>query len=303
MAKSIKKMYKELILNNYIEKGRYSDEEIRRLHSEMIYDESFIDERTGGTLKFINEEEDDIMKQENSTSTNNKNKEETVMKKFTEAFNKAATNQDKAQVLYVMLDTIEAVTNVHAGDYVKKDALVAFAKDLGMVINRKTSRVDALSFIRHHANKLSNITDTIANDEVKDNTQHETPNTDTKAKTDKLFALIKASAESNKKKGYGYTISSFMLQACILEAGAGIKKFKGHTVTKEEAEMTKRIYKYLLSKGFIKPVVYSVKEDANVRIYMPEYTGKTESAKTKLIPYNKSGSYTAKQITSFAVYC
>lgn len=126
-------------------------------------------------------------------------------------------------------------------------------------------------------------------------------NTDARAKTDKLLGLLKQYALYNESKGYGYTISSFMLQACILDAGAGVKKFKDHKITKAEAKMTSDVYKWLKDKGYIKPVVYSVKEDANVRIYMPEYNGRTESDKTKLIPYAKSAGYTAHQVTSFVV--
>lgn len=122
-----------------------------------------------------------------------------------------------------------------------------------------------------------------------------------KAKTDKLFALIKEKAADNDKKGFGYTISSFILQAVILEAGTGLKKLKGHTVTAEEEKLTWDIYKWLKSKDFIKPVVYSVKEDEKVRIFMPEYPGKTENTTVKMIPYNKSAGYTAKKATSFLV--
>ena len=124
---------------------------------------------------------------------------------------------------------------------------------------------------------------------------------DAKAKTDKLFALIKACAADNEKKGFGYTISSFMLQACILNAGAGVSKLKGHTVTADENKMTQDIYAWLKKKGFIKPLVYSVKEDEKVRVYMPEYKGKTQNTTVKMIPWSQSNGYTAKKITSFLV--
>lgn len=131
--------------------------------------------------------------------------------------------------------------------------------------------------------------------------QQEVPKTDARAKTDKLFALIKACAVDNNKKGYGFTISSFMLQACILNAGAGVEKFKGHTVTEEEAQMTKTVYQWLLKNNYVKPIVYSVAEDEKVRVYMDGYTGRTDSAKTKMIPYSQSKGYTAKKVTSFLV--
>lgn len=124
---------------------------------------------------------------------------------------------------------------------------------------------------------------------------------DAKAKTDKLFALIKACAADNYKKGYGYTISSFMLQACILNAGAGIPKLKGHTVTDEENKMTQEVYSWLKKKGYIKPIVYSVQEDEKIRIYTPEYTGRTDAKHATMIPYAQSKGYTAKKVTSFLV--
>lgn len=134
-----------------------------------------------------------------------------------------------------------------------------------------------------------------------DNTPAQQDNHDAKAKTDKLLALIKACATDNKKKGFGYTISSFMLQACILNAGAGIEKFKGHIVTEDEYKMTQNVYKWLSKNNYIKPIVYSVAENEKVRVYMDGYTGRTDSAKTQMIPYSKSKGYTAKKITSFLV--
>jgi hypothetical protein len=124
---------------------------------------------------------------------------------------------------------------------------------------------------------------------------------DKKAKTDKMFGTIKKYADDNKKNGFGYTISPFMLQLAILNAETGLKQLKGHTVTKEESELSGKVYKWLFDKGFIKPIVYAVKEDPNVRVYMPEYTGKTADTKVRMIPYNKSTGYTASKITSFAV--
>lgn len=140
-----------------------------------------------------------------------------------------------------------------------------------------------------------------ANDVTAEAPKAPVDNSDAKAKTDKLFALLKYRASQNEKNGYGYTISSFMLQAVILEAGAGVKQYKGHTVTEEEAKMSHDVYTWLKSKGFIKPCVYSVKEDDKVRIYTKEYTGRKDSPKTKLIPFEKSAGYTAKQVTSFVV--
>ena len=126
-------------------------------------------------------------------------------------------------------------------------------------------------------------------------------NTSAKERTDKLFALLKKCAADNKEKGFGYTISSYMLQACILNAGAGIPKMKGHVVTDEENKMTQEVYSWLKRKGFIQPCVYSVQEDEKIRIYTENYPGKTDTKHVTMVPYAKSKGYTAKKVTSFLV--
>lgn len=268
-----------------------------------------------------------------NTTTNNFNKEEMIMKKLMEAYYAAGNNEDRAHTMYVMLDQIEVLR-------VKKDIVVELAKQFGMETKKSTTKAAAMTYIQHKANELVGATEQAQDsqeqvtdvsvgdlDITKDNApQQEVSEADIeadnaeqieihelnhgvqqvyekKAKTDKMFALIKACAADNNKKGYGFTISSFMLQACILNAGAGVEKFKGHTVTEEESELLNRVYHWLFDKGFVKPVVYAVKEDTNVRVYMPEYTGKTKGTSVKMIPYNKSAGYTASKITSFMVCC
>ena len=262
--------------------------------------------------------EDTIMKENNTPVTNNnKNiKEETTMKNTDLATR--TLNMNKVERLVYVRDNILNITKTTDELYIKKEELVKFLFD-NDIISRypsknelsKTKRqefvdilmtvvqnlIDAKVIIPVNAVPVGDL------DITNDNAPAPQPvvQEDSKAKTDKLFALIKAYAADNQKKGYGYTISSFMLQACILEAGAGVKKFKGHKITEEESKMTHNVYKWLKDKGFIKPVVYSVVEDPNVRIYLDSYTGRTDSPKTKLIPFSKSNGYTAKQVTSFTV--
>lgn len=226
-------------------------------------------------------------------------------------------DKNRTERLVYVWEMILHVTKTTDELYIKKDELVQFLFD-NDIISRMPSKNELK---RTKRQEFVDILDTAVQNLIKnkvitpinavpvgdleithDNApQQEAPKTDARAKTDKLFALIKACAVDNNKKGYGFTISSFMLQACILNAGAGVEKFKGHTVTEEEAQMTKTVYQWLLKNNYVKPIVYSVAEDEKVRVYMDGYTGRTDSAKTKMIPYSQSKGYTAKKVTSFLV--
>lgn len=298
MAKTIKKMYKELVNNGYASKGEsFSDAEIKKLYGTMEQD-------------FAAMEGEDSMKPENTTAINlnaNTNKEETTMR---EDLATRTLNMNKTERLMYVHDCLVHVTKTTDELYIKKEELAQFLFDndiIGRCIGknelkrtRRQELVDVLNTAVQNLinNKVVTPVKVVSEEEVEKMVQD---NNDAKAKTDKLFALIKACAADNEKKGFGYTISSFMLQACILNAGAGIPKLKGHTVTTEENKMTQDIYAWLKKKGFIKPLVYSVKEDEKVRVYMPEYKGKTQNTTVKMIPWSQSNGYTAKKITSFLV--
>lgn len=258
-----------------------------------------IEEEVASIKKFIetlNVQEDTTMKNANETTATNNNttiiKEENAMMKRMEELMEQLKNNQKVQ---------------DAG-YIKKDKLRAILNDeFQMGFNKKATRDEMVQALVAMYKDSIRIADEVAyGNEEASAPKNEAPaqavaKNDAKAKTDKLFALIKANAADNQKKGYGYTISSFMLQACILNAGAGVEKFKGHTITEEEAQMTKTVYQWLLKNKYVQPIVYSVAEDDKVRVYMDGYTGRTDSAKTKMIPYSKSAGYTAKKVTSFLV--
>lgn len=231
-------------------------------------------------------------------------KEENAMTKRMEEINKALVNNQKVQ---------------DAGYIKKNDLMDILNNEFNMGFSKKNTRAEMVDAFMAMYKDAIRVADEVAYgnilvgdlDITHDNAPVEEPvpvpvepvvvKEDPKAKTDKLFALIKACGADNNKKGFGYTISSFMLQACILNAGAGITKLKGHTVTPEEDKMTQDVYSWLKKNNYIKPVVYSVQEDEKVRVYMPEYPGKTNATHVKMIPYNKSAGYTAKKITSFLI--
>lgn len=261
-----------------------------------------IDDEVNSIKKLINTlpvQEESIMETTNNTATINpvETKEETTMK-----------NMSKAERIQDVARRIEQFTKTSDEGYVTKEEMAELIFDCmgGAKPNTKKYKRDQLiETVMIMAGKYNPDKSVPVGDlEItRDNAPEETvaPANDARAKTDKLFALLKKYATANEKNGYGYTISSFMLQAAILEAGTGLLKFKGHKITDEEAKLTKNIYAWLKNHGYIKPVIYSVKEDENVRVYMPEYTGRTTSDKTKLIDFAHSAKYTAKQCTSFLV--
>lgn len=264
-----------------------------------------------------------------TTSTNNHNQnttqEETTMKNPVNKLATATLNMTRYERLAYVNNTLLVATKTSDKLYIDKETLVQFLYD-NDIISRMPSKSELKRTKREVFKKIlfkAAHPDIFKDEEVKteptpfipigdleitrDNAPQETiavvqaDKNDALSKTDKLFGLLKKYAADNEKKGYGYTISSWMLQAAILEAGTGLTKFKGHKITEDEFKLTQNIYNWLKTHEYIKPVIYSVKEDDKVRVYMPEYTGRTESTKTKLIPFNKSAGYTAKQCTSFLV--
>lgn len=261
----------------------------------------------------------------------NTNEEETAMTTTSNNEVPMIPGLTKAERMMNMLDILNNVIKTSDERYITKEALAIFLFDQDIIGHhlskselkkiKRQELVDILSTAVNNLIKagvikplktvpveeLINQVKEVQGDVLKDNSEEinhakiNTVNNDAKAKTDKLLGLLKEKAAYNEKNNYGYTISSFMLQAVILEAGTGLTKFKGHKMTEEDLVITKRVYKWLMDMKYIKPVVYSVKEDANVRVYMPEYNGRTTSDKTKLIPYAKSNGYTAHQVTSFMV--
>lgn len=288
MAKkvNVKKLTKELINKGYMSKSEsFSDMEIIEMHREMLINEMTAEVKEECTME--------TKMVPNVTNDNTMVKEEIHM-------TKKERIQDVAR-------RIEEFTKTSDEGYVTKEEMAELIFDCmggAKPSIRKYKRAQLIETIMIMAGKDKESTSVPVGDlEItRDNASVQEDNhNNAKAKTDKLFALIKACAIDNQKKGFGYTISSYMLQACILNAGADILKLKGHTVTEEEAKMTQEVYKWLKDKGFVQPLVYSVVEDENIRVYRPEYTGSTNTKNVKMIPWNKSKGYTAKKVTSFAV--
>lgn len=198
-------------------------------------------------------------------------------------------------------------TNVHAADYVTKDDIRKELEALGITLTKnqfKNTKRDELLAMLNKA-KADATSVPVGDLEItRDNADAPAPqvNRDAKEKTELLLQYIRETALTNQKNGFGYSISGYMLQAMILKADTGLEKMKGHVVTEEEHATCMKIYKWLKDKGYIKAAVYSVVEDDKVRVYIPGvYNGSLETKHVRMVPYNQSGNYTAKQITSYTV--
>ena len=96
---------------------------------------------------------------------------------------------------------------------------------------------------------------------------------DAKVLTYRLMHKIGDHALSNRKKGFGTTISAWMLCAYILKVKYGMTHLKGHEheVTDEMKETVKDVRNWLLNHGYIKPVTF--KDEKGFTFYTPEYDG------------------------------
>ena len=96
---------------------------------------------------------------------------------------------------------------------------------------------------------------------------------DAKVLTYRLMHKIGDHALSNRKKGFGTTVSAWMLCAYILEVKYDIKKLKGHEheITDEMKETVKNVRKWLIDNHYIETVTF--KDEKGFVFYTPEYDG------------------------------
>lgn len=99
-------------------------------------------------------------KTNNNATINNSNsiKEESIMTTTMEtiinAMANVTNNEEKLQVIYLLLDYVNNITNKHDVAYINKEELVDFANYLGMNTNRKTTRTNAYDFIKNYTEEL-----------------------------------------------------------------------------------------------------------------------------------------------------
>ena len=96
---------------------------------------------------------------------------------------------------------------------------------------------------------------------------------DAKVLTYRLMHKIGDHAIANRKKGFGTTVSAWMLCAYILKVKYGMAHLKGHEheVTDEMKETVKNVRNWLLNHGYIKSVTF--KDEKGFTFYTPEYDG------------------------------
>ena len=123
------------------------------------------------------------------------------------------------------------------------------------------------------------------------------PVSDAKTKTIELLKLIKSAAVANNNKGFGTTVSAYMLCAYILQAGYGIKKLKGHEaeITDKQKDTVKRVRQWLIDKEYIKACVYKTNGKS---VYTDDYDGNYADS---MVHHNKSLGLTCVGVSSYKV--
>ena len=112
---------------------------------------------------------------------------------------------------------------------------------------------------------------------------------DAKVLTYRLMHKIGDHALSNRKKGFGTTVSAWMLCAYILKVKYGMTHLKGHEheVTDEMKETVKDVRNWLLNNGYIKPVTF--KDEKGFTFYTPEYDGNRKSSMYDATKFQATG--------------
>lgn len=124
--------------------------------------------------------------------------------------------------------------------------------------------------------------------------------TDAQALTYRLMHKIGDHALDNRKKGFGTTVSAWMLCAYILEVKYDIKKLKGHEseITDEMKTTVKDVRKWLIENGYIKSVTF--KDEKGFVFYTPEYDGNRQNSMYDITKFQTTGKLetTTYKITS-----
>lgn len=241
-----------------------------------------------------------------------------------EANNSATVVKEEITMRELMNNTINRImtaTKVQDDEYVTRDELAGIMEQLtGVRPGKKVTRkqmVQDLYVLKDDLQQIENAngsdcdSDTIVvvGDFCHDNApesiesdptpvvENPTPVSDAKAKTIETLKLIKATSIDNHNKGFGTTVSAYMLCAYILQAGYGIKKLKGHEaeITDEQKNTVKRVRQWLIDKGYIKACVYKTNGKS---VYTDDYDGNHAAS---MIHHSKSLGLTCVGVSSYKV--
>ena len=274
---NIKTITKKLINNGYSENKlmMMTEKEIREAYK-------------------VAKEESTMKNNANTTATNNNAttiKEESTM----ETLATRTLNMNKTERLVYVLDIALHVTKTSDELYVKKDELAKFLFD-NDIISRMPSKNELK---RTKRQVFVDILDTAVQNLIKNKITpvNTAPVSDAKAKTIEVLKLIKDDAVANHNKGFGTTVSAYMLCAYILQAGYGIKKLKGHEaeITDEQKDTVKRVRQWLIDKGYIKACVYKTNGKS---VYTDDYDGNHADS---MIHHSKSLGLTCVGVSSYKV--
>lgn len=248
-------------------------------------------------------EDDSILSSPNATPENNDNtmdKEETIMKtRTTQKLINDALNiskiQDENYVTNAMLrEEYNKLTGNVIGSKKTRPVIIKAIQDV-LNIPAEESLVEPVEVKETVAPEVVSVGDLeITSDTVyHDDTIIEKPvkpaPDDAKVLTYRLMHKIGDHALSNRKKGFGTTVSAWMLCAYILEVKYDIKKLKGHEheITDEMKTTVKNVRKWLIDNHYIETVTF--KDEKGFVFYTPEYDGNRQSSMYDATKFQSTG--------------
>lgn len=248
------------------------------------------------------------MKQQNNVTTNNSTtevKEEITMRELVNnTINRIETATKVQDAEYVTRDELagimEQLTSVRPGKKVTRKQMVqnlyVLEDDLQQMENANGSDCDSDTVVAVGDFCNDHAPESIESDHTPV-VENPAPVSDAKAKTVEVLKLIKEAAVTNHNKGFGTTVSAYMLCAYILQAGYGIKKLKGHEaeITDEQKDTVKRVRQWLIDKGYIKACVYKTNDKS---VYTDDYDGNRADS---MIHHSKSLGLTCVGVSSYKV--
>ena len=269
----------------------------------------------------VKTEESTMKNNTNNVKTNNSTttkKEDVIMNNNinnTEIINSVTIEKEESTMRELVNNTInriETATKIQDTDYIKRDELADIMEQLtGVRPGKKVTRKQMVQDLYTLENDLQQMENANGSDCDSDvvvtvgNFRHDhtlvaenpAPISSAKTKTVEVLKLIKSAAIDNHNKGFGTTVSAYMLCAYILQAGYGIKKLKGHEaeITDEQKDTVKKVRQWLIDKGYIKACVYKTNDKS---VYTDDYDGNHADS---MIHHSKSLGLTCVGVSSYKV--
>ena len=274
---------------------------------DSVVEEEYYFDDTNKLIK-VEKEESTMKNNTNTTATNNSAtvvKEEITMRELVNnTINRIETATKVQDAKYVTRDELagimEQITGVRPGKKVTRKQMVqdlyVLEDDLQQMENANGSDCDSDTVVAVGDFCNDHAPESIESDPTPV-VENPAPVSDAKAKTVEVLKLIKEAAVTNHNKGFGTTVSAYMLCAYILQAGYGIKKLKGHEaeITDEQKDTVKRVRQWLIDKGYIKACVYKTNGKS---VYTDDYDGNHAAS---MVHHSKSLGLTCVGVSSYKV--